>query len=145
MKTISVCQPWAQLIVSGAKTIETRSWHTPYRGRLAVHASKTCVRDFYDLCARGPYAVCLTAAGFAWPGDLPRGVLLGTVDLIDCRRAEDLEPTLSEVERYFGHFGPGRWGWVLANPVPLVHPVAYRGALGLFDVPDELLHEPRCA
>ena len=41
MQAISVCQPWASLIVCGAKRIETRSWSTPHRGPLAIHVSKT--------------------------------------------------------------------------------------------------------
>ncbi|HVM07165.1 MAG TPA: ASCH domain-containing protein [Acidimicrobiales bacterium] len=41
MKAISLWQPWASLIAYGVKTIETRSWSTPYRGRIAIHAAKT--------------------------------------------------------------------------------------------------------
>ncbi len=32
MKCISLIQPWATLIIHGAKRFETRSWRTPYRG-----------------------------------------------------------------------------------------------------------------
>lgn len=32
MKALTLYQPWAQLIVLGPKTIETRSWSTKYRG-----------------------------------------------------------------------------------------------------------------
>ena len=39
MKVISVLQPWASLIVMGAKKIETRSWQTKYTGELLIHAS----------------------------------------------------------------------------------------------------------
>ncbi len=38
MKRLSLIQPWATLILSGAKRFETRSWRTPYRGPLAIHA-----------------------------------------------------------------------------------------------------------
>lgn len=41
MKALTVRQPWASLIACGAKTIETRSWRTSYRGWLAIHAGKT--------------------------------------------------------------------------------------------------------
>ena len=40
MKAITVRQPWAQLIVTGRKTIETRPRPTSYRGRVAIHAGK---------------------------------------------------------------------------------------------------------
>ena len=41
MKAISLWQPWASAIAIGEKTIETRSWWTPHRGALAIHAAKT--------------------------------------------------------------------------------------------------------
>lgn len=48
MKALSLWQPWASLVAIGAKTIETRSWSTSYRGPLAIHAAKTS-RGFYEL------------------------------------------------------------------------------------------------
>ena len=40
MKAITILQPYASLIVAGAKQYETRSWDTPYRGIIAIHAGK---------------------------------------------------------------------------------------------------------
>ncbi len=39
MKTLSIKQPFAELVVSGRKSIEIRSWATNYRGEFLVHAS----------------------------------------------------------------------------------------------------------
>jgi hypothetical protein len=39
-RCLSLYQPWASLVALNIKTIETRSWATKYRGRLAVHAAK---------------------------------------------------------------------------------------------------------
>jgi hypothetical protein len=39
MKIISIRQPWAALIVSGAKDGENSTWPTRYRGSVLVHAS----------------------------------------------------------------------------------------------------------
>ncbi len=39
MKTLSVKNPYAYLIVYGIKDIENRSWQTKYRGKLYIHAS----------------------------------------------------------------------------------------------------------
>jgi hypothetical protein len=36
---LSVKQPWASMIASGEKTIETRTWLTPYRGPLVICSS----------------------------------------------------------------------------------------------------------
>lgn len=40
MKALSVKQPWANMIASGEKTIETRTWMTPYRGQVLIVSSK---------------------------------------------------------------------------------------------------------
>jgi activating signal cointegrator 1 len=40
MKALTISQPFASLIVSGAKFIENRGWPTNYRGELAIHAGK---------------------------------------------------------------------------------------------------------
>lgn len=44
VKAITLHQPWASLIAAGVKTIETRSWSTPYRGIIAIHAGVTMPR-----------------------------------------------------------------------------------------------------
>ena len=40
MKALSLKQPYAELVVSGRKTIELRKWKTNFRGEFLVHASK---------------------------------------------------------------------------------------------------------
>ena len=40
MRAISIREPWASLILSGEKTIETRTWKTKYRGPVLLCASK---------------------------------------------------------------------------------------------------------
>lgn len=46
MRILTLTQPWASLIAIGAKTLETRSWRTGYRGPLAIH---------YALCHMEPF------------------------------------------------------------------------------------------
>lgn len=41
MKALSIRQPYVSEILAGTKTREFRSWPTRYRGRFALHASKT--------------------------------------------------------------------------------------------------------
>lgn len=145
MKALSICQPFAQLVVSGAKCIETRSWKTAYRGRLAIHASGTFTPATHELCQQPPFAAALARAGIPDPGELARGALIGVVELLECRRVEDLPPTLLEGEEHFGDFRPGRWGWILGNASALLCPVSCKGTLGLFDVADDLAQLLRCA
>jgi len=36
---LSMHQPWASLLIRGIKMHEGRSWYTPHRGRLWIHAA----------------------------------------------------------------------------------------------------------
>lgn len=63
MKCISVKQPWANLIASGKKTIETRTWNTNYRGKILIASSRK-------------------------PNIYPAGYVVAMVTLIDCRDME---------------------------------------------------------
>jgi activating signal cointegrator 1 len=40
VKALTLTQPWASLVAIGAKQIETRTWSTRYRGRVAIHAAR---------------------------------------------------------------------------------------------------------
>jgi len=44
MKAVTLHQPWASLTAIGVMTIITRQQATPYRGPLAIHASKMPTR-----------------------------------------------------------------------------------------------------
>jgi len=42
---LSLRQPWAELILQGEKTIETRIWNTHFRGEFYIHTSKTIDKE----------------------------------------------------------------------------------------------------
>lgn len=72
MRALSIRQPFAEQILAGEKPIEYRSRRTHIRGRVYIYASKAPAdAESYE------------EAGYAVE-DLPRGVLLGTVELVDC-------------------------------------------------------------
>lgn len=119
VRALSIRQPWAWAVLSAGKDVENRTWSTPYRGLLAVHAAKTV-----DTTA----VAFLRSCGVAVPDDLATGALLGTVRLVGCMDSAD--SVWAE---------PGRWHWQLTDPTRLPRPVPYRGALGLFPVPGHLL------
>jgi hypothetical protein len=131
---ISLRQPWASLWVAGAKLIETRSWPTKFRGRLAVHASKTFGWDEIDACHRPVFANALAPLGITQPLDLPRGCVLGWVTITDCLEMgstefpirPDLNPRLTPTEEAFGAYAWGRFAWItnrhrltLPTPIPM--------------------------
>jgi hypothetical protein len=135
MKTLSLHQPYATLVVLGAKRHETRSWQTAHRGPLAIHAGGLFPPATRALCRVEPFRTLLHQAGYPDADSLPLGVVLGVVELVRCVRIEEL-PVLDPVDRALGDFGPGRWAWELAQPRRLLAPVPCRGRLGLFDGPD---------
>jgi hypothetical protein len=135
MKALSIIQPYATLILAGAKEYETRSWNTSHRGLLAIHASKTVPLEIQFVCLEEPYQSALRAAGFDSGVALPRGEVLGTVELIAVIPMEGLDMSqLSENELAFGDFSPGRYAWKLANPRLLKAPYRCSGRPGIFEI-----------
>jgi hypothetical protein len=45
MKCLSLRQPYAELLVSGRKTVELRKWNTSFRGKFLIHASKNVNKE----------------------------------------------------------------------------------------------------
>lgn len=130
MKTITLTQPWASLVATGAKQIETRSWNTGYRGPLAIHAAKGIPRSAYEWAF--DMAGILTKRGIDWKLEaLPRGMVLATCRLVDVVPTTSVQPSL--VEDLFGDFSPGRFAWLLADVQPLAVPILARGSLGLWE------------
>ena len=89
---LSIRQPYAELILRGVKCFEYRSRPTHQRGRVYVYAAKQegDPSGYRKLrCA---------------PEDLPRGVLVGTVEIVNCTGT------------------PGDYRWHLARPRRLRRP-----------------------
>ena len=84
MRALSVRQPYADQIMRGKKRIEYRSRPTKIRGRIYIYASLTLA--------------------FSNGEDLPRGVIVGTVELFDCTK------------------GPHDYEWHLRNPKRFARP-----------------------
>lgn len=131
MKALSLWQPWATLIAIGAKQYETRSWATAYRGPLVIHAAKS--NEGLACISQPPFRLALAGQHWNHVNDIPRGVALCIVDLVDCIRTEKLHSYLSEQERAFGDYSDGRYAWSLINVRPFNAPIPMRGAQGLFD------------
>lgn len=94
LKALSIRQPWAELILRGQKTVEYRSQPTKTRGRVYVYASLTAADG----------AECEADLGCPVE-DLARGVVVGTVEIVDCVGVD------------------GEYEWYLANPQRLADPL----------------------
>lgn len=140
MKVISLLQPWATLVVTGAKKIETRSWKTRHRGELLVHASAGRKRIGRELAA-----LVKTFEIRIPPFDeLPFGAIIGKVDLIDTGttgvlmavqsvRCHGMLWELNNQEIAFGDYTEGRYAWLFCNAVQFKHPIPAKGALSTWD------------
>lgn len=120
MRAFTVHQPYAYAIVAGLKPHETRSRRTNIRGRVAVHAGKQ------KITLDSMRVVVVPGEG----KKLHYGAVLGTVEIVDCVPVEEIADTLTERERALGDFSPGRFAWVLRNPVMFEKPIPARGQQG---------------
>lgn len=133
MKTITLFQPWATLISIGAKRIETRSWPTKYRGPLAIHASKRWPGFGKLILIRQPFRSVLLPLGFHDPEAHALGAVVAICDLEACFKIDQGPLLISDQEKAFGDYTPGRYMWLLDKVRELKHPIPAKGALGLWD------------
>lgn len=133
MKAITLWQPWATLVIIGAKTLETRSWPIAYRGPLAIHAAaSTNTKLVRHLLSGEPFRSVLAEAGYDEVSDLPSGCVLGTVTVTDCESTNKAF-YVTQQERAFGDFSPHRFAWTLEDPIRFPEPIPARGKQGLWD------------
>lgn len=120
---LSIRQPWAWLILNAGKDIENRDWRTNFRGRVLIHASKSCAKSEYEnavdfMVDRG---IDRLASDLPAIDQFERGGIIGSVEIVDC--------TDHSVSPWF----VGDFGFVLRNPKPLPF-VPWKGQLGFFNV-----------
>ncbi len=137
MKALSVWQPWASLIVSGKKKIETRPWPAPYsiRGqRIAIVSTKVIRADQRKASEEPSFQAHYADAGLPPLNELPMGCVLGTVVVETCREIDsELMEELDENEEAFGWYRPGRFAWLLREPELFDRPVPARGGQGAWN------------
>ena len=131
VKVLSVRQPWASLIVKGFKDVENRSWGTKTRGTVAIHASavQSQIEWFNAMLATAIAQNILFRDVEKWFaktvgifGELPFGKIIGTADIVDCKR-EKTSPW---------HFD-GNWGFYFSNPKEFKKFIPAKGKLGFWD------------
>ena len=143
MKALSICQPYASLIVlpddhDRAKRVENRTWSTYYRGKLLIHAGKgTSYLETYDW----------RAAGIT---QLPMGAIIGVCVLDGCVPATQYQgaPRITELAQR-------KWPWLelhehLEGPIAWVlrecraiKPIPCAGKQGLWNPSAEIMEKLR--
>lgn len=142
MKALTICEPFATLIClpddhDDAKRVENRTWNCSYVGPLLIHAGKSKAwlarADDYDLEE--------TPMTF--------GALLGVCQVAGCFALHTNNPRLSGQLTAIPDWALRRWPWlashqhvegphciVLRECLRFPEPIPYKGAQGLFNVPE---------
>ena len=128
MKCLSICQPFAELIVQGKKTIELRKWNTKFRGEFLVHAAKNVLTED---CKRLKIS----------PEGISTGAIIGKVNLVDVKKyGSDKELNKDKKKHYsVSNNTKNKYGFILENPKKLRVPIEHMGKLNFFEFhPDEI-------
>lgn len=137
MKTLSIMQPWAWLIVNGHKDIENRTWKNTnqglrFRGRCLVHAGKKIDggKRYYPDFQR----YIKTSFGVDIPAidDLQLGGIVGVMNVIDC------------VTQHNSPWFFGKYGFVIDAAKPLTF-MPCNGQLGFFDAQYDTQEVNQCS
>ena len=105
MRALSIRQPWAELILLGHKTIEVRSRRTNLRERVYIYAGLNRIEPQEEVRIADQFGIDVDG--------LPRGVLVGTVQIVGCMR---LKPDDSQAACFEITESDGLYAWLLARP-----------------------------
>lgn len=151
MKALTIWQPWASLIMIGAKPYEFRSWLAPRSivgKRIVIHAGARATRqdEFDDLIERlrNPemaWSTCLKAdvalpflLQHYGPSKLPLGAGLGTAVVGVSREGSHIAKEFGGDPSLYSNL-PDNWGWPLAEIEAFSAPVPMSGMQGLWNWP----------
>jgi hypothetical protein len=145
MKALTIWQPWASLIIAGAKSFEWRTWPPPASligQRLAIHAGARKVEasdilQILDLIEAGESSLVGDIAGpllrrvplGAWP----RSSVLGTAIVCPPISAAEYARKYSRRGQDSTRIDHHQLGWPLRDIERFEPPVPARGAQGLWD------------
>lgn len=148
MKAITVWQPWASLLATGKKHIETRSWRTNYRGEILIHAAKKPYSQIELIIPREDRKLiedALRLKYIDWKERVPTSVIVGKANLVNCvlidEKIAELIKEQHPDEYAFGDFTPGRYAWVMESPVLFKNPIPAKGKQGLWNWEGEIPNE----
>jgi predicted transcriptional regulator len=122
VKCLSISQPFADLIISGKKSIELRNWNTNYRGEFLIHAPlKIRVEDSKRLKINKTFVT---------------GAIVGKAQLYDVKKYSSTKEIRSDQKFHFASkkFQNKTFGFLLKNAKPFRIPIPLKGQLGFFDV-----------
>ncbi len=129
MKALALSQPWAELLISGKKKIETRNKNTSHRGWFYVYA-----------CKSGTSPDILKDFGF---DSLPTGMVIGKAFINAVKRYDTFEDfaadanlhlaTKKELESEGWGTAMPKYGYIISK-TERIEPVPFRGMPGFFNI-----------
>ena len=121
LKCLSVSQPFADLIITGKKTIELRSWNTNFRGEFLIHAP---IKIRTEDCKR----LKITKK-------LETGAIIGKTVLYDVKKYNSKNEVKRDQEFHLAsNFHDRTFGFLLKNPKPFRISIPWKGQLSFFNV-----------
>ena len=122
MKCLSICQPFAELIIQNKKTVELRKWNTNFRGEFLVHAP---IKIRKEDCVKMKMNEKLTT-----------GAIIGKAELFDVKKYGSIKEIQKDKDKHLStkKFQGKTFGFILKNSKPLRIPIPWKGQLGFFDV-----------
>ena len=122
MKCLSISQPFADLIISGKKSIELRNWNTNFRGEFLIHAPiKIRTKD----CKRLQITQKMVT-----------GAIVGKAILYDVKKYNSAKEIVMDQKFHYAtkDFSSKIYGFILKNAKPFRIPIPWKGQLGFFEV-----------
>lgn len=116
LRALSIHRPWAQLIITGKKTVENRTWTTRRRGPLLIHAAQP-----WD----GAGALAAAGAGLHLDRKTAATGYLGIATLRTVHAAADCDCDSPWADSRYCH-------WVLDDIRPFANPIPGPGRQQLF-------------
>ncbi len=146
MKTITLWEPWASAMAWRLKKIETRHWATSYRGPLAIHAASRRHEDDREALQQAiglhdeNFEAFVSFTDDRRPYDrLPFGCVLAYGRLVDCVKfTPEFVATVTPLERDWGNFEIGRYGWIFEDIRTHPRGIPVKGAQGLWNLPPDI-------
>ena len=122
MKCLSICQPFAELIIQNKKTVELRKWNTNFRGEFLVHAP---IKIRKEDCVKMKINEKLTT-----------GAIIGKTELFDVKKYGSIKEIQKDEDKHLSikKFQGKTFGFILKNSKPLRIPIPWKGQLGFFNV-----------
>ena len=119
MKTLSLKQPFAELILQGRKKIELRKWNTKFRGNFLIHASK--IPDKKSMINFGFDKV-----------NLPSGQIVGMANLVDVKKYNNEIEFDNDKDLHLASKEWGSYGFILRD-IKRINPIQCNGKLGFWE------------